>query len=97
MRDAGGTWLPIALVEPRRPYGHEPEPESIVQPNGYVSVGLSLSTYPGNQGYFGKTVPIVLPPTARIRWDAHRAEGSRRPYTYQPVPFGQSVISLYGR
>ncbi|MET8624748.1 hypothetical protein ABZW30_13480 [Kitasatospora sp. NPDC004669] len=56
-------------------------------------MGLSLSQIQNNT----RIVPIVLPPTARIRWDAHRAEGSKRPHTYQPVPFGQTVISLYGR
>ncbi|MFI5673000.1 hypothetical protein [Streptomyces sp. NPDC051704] len=78
--EAGGTWLPAAILEPRY-LEYAREPWAAGPFTDCTSVGL------------GATVPMVLPPTARIRWDAYRwADGSMH-----PVSFGRTVISLYGR
>ncbi|MFE9121323.1 hypothetical protein [Streptomyces sp. NPDC007172] len=77
--DAGGTWLPVAFLRP----SSTGRPPYVTPPFAHVSVGL-----------FGCTVPVVLPPTARVRWDALLYDTTDRGV---PIPFGQTVISLYGR
>ncbi|MFD7540216.1 hypothetical protein [Streptomyces sp. NPDC059819] len=83
--DAGGTWLPVASLEPRWDPNPPPGPHFIAQPNGRVSVGL-----------FGCSVSMVLPSVGRIRWDAFRFDRASG-HGWVPATFGQTVISLYGR
>ncbi|MBL1109764.1 hypothetical protein JK361_35195 [Streptomyces sp. 5-8] len=90
VRDAGGTWLPAAILEPRYNM-HAQEPWQAGPFASHASVGQVLAAGSSHNG--DKTVPMVLPPLARIRWDVrnwHR--GANR-----PVSFGRTVISLYGR
>ncbi|MCZ0978162.1 hypothetical protein O1L60_39340 [Streptomyces diastatochromogenes] len=86
--DAGGTWLYVASLSPRKRETHGSPWILDEPPHDYVSLGLSLSSD-------GKhAIPMVLPPIAVIRWDAHRVAPGFR---FQPASFGKTVISLYGR
>ncbi|MFF9279024.1 hypothetical protein [Streptomyces griseosporeus] len=90
VRDAGGTWLPAVVLEPR--YNeHAGQPWQAGPFVCHASIGLFLPAGSSHNG--DKTVPMVLPPTARIRWDVRNwHHGANR-----PVSFGRTVISLYGR
>ncbi|WP_459651410.1 hypothetical protein [Kitasatospora sp. Ki12] len=95
VQDAGGTWLPVAFLEPCHYQSLlRADHWSIAPPHSRVSVGLGLPLI-GSDTDLSSTVPMVLPPTARIRWDAHRPGPVRG--NWIPAPFGRTVISLYGR
>ncbi|WP_030245716.1 hypothetical protein [Streptomyces sp. NRRL S-350] len=67
VQDAGATWLPVAELTP---YGTSAEPPSgyaEAASYGHVFVGLFLP----DRSASSHAVPLVLPPTARIRWDAY--------------------------
>ncbi|MFJ6699900.1 hypothetical protein ACIQM4_28100 [Streptomyces sp. NPDC091272] len=98
VQDAGGTWLPVAFLHPyyRQVLLPEDQRETAL-PSSHVSVGLFLPAVGQNIQF--PTVPMVLPPTARIRWDAHRPGPGppRGRSSWQPASFGRTVISLFGR
>ncbi|WP_406316459.1 hypothetical protein OHA77_05010 [Streptosporangium sp. NBC_01639] len=95
VQDAGGTWLPVAVLKPRRVNfaGESPMPFYADQPHDYTSVGLFLPQSSESSSILAPTrptLPLVLPQYARVRWDVESVG----------VPlgaFGQTVISLYGR
>ncbi|MFJ9845898.1 hypothetical protein ACIRYZ_36745 [Kitasatospora sp. NPDC101155] len=93
VQDASGTWLPVVHL---RPAGIGARPEHPMhsephKPHSRASVGLFL---PDSSPHQSSVVPMVLPPTARIRWDAYRELQGR---VLNPASFHQTVISLYGR
>ncbi|MER5891374.1 hypothetical protein ABT160_46965 [Streptomyces sp. NPDC001941] len=92
VQDAGGTWLPVAFLEPYEHQASLPGHWQHAPVHSHVSVGLFL---PDSHNRNAPTIPMVLPPTAQIRWDARRR--GKNPGDWRPAPFGRTVISLYGR
>ncbi|MEV4189204.1 hypothetical protein AB0J28_48010 [Streptosporangium canum] len=95
VQDAGGTWLPVAALSPRRVNfaGGSSMPYYADQLHDYASVGLFLpqsSELSRTARPVRPILPLVLPQYARIRWDVESVG-------VPPGAFGRTVISLYGR